>query len=381
MNTPAPIQRIGDTPVKEEDILNRFDVHFTPEFRAWLSEESISLALTTYEGGKLIIVGPGLNGETIVNERNFERCMALHVEKDRNIWISTHHNIWQLENALEPGKHLNDQWDRAYFPRSSHITGGVDMHEIMKANDGHLYGVVTGHNCIARITHEEKGSFSPYWKPPFIDVVLPEDRCHLNGMCLENGELAYASMVSTSNKAGEWRKDREAGGLIMDMRTDEIVAEGLCMPHTPRMYNGGLWFLEAGKGYLCKLDVKTGEVERVLWRPGFLRGLHFYKDYAFICCSCPRDKHFEGLPLDQELKDRDQEAQCSMDIIDLKKMECLHSITITGHVKEIYDVAILENCRQPLLYGIFGEDIRKIVVYGENQTEQGALGKRSTAVN
>ncbi len=381
MNNPTPIQRIGDTPVKEEDIVNRFDVHFTEEFKKWIAKENISLALTTYEGGKLIIVGPGQEGTLIVSERNFERCMALHVENHRNIWISTHHYIWQLENALEPGKLLNDQWDRTYFPRSSYVTGGVDMHEIMIANDGHLYGVVTGYNCVARISHDEKGSFSPYWKPPFIDEILPADRCHLNGMCLENGELAYVSMVSNSNEAGKWRKDRDSGGIIMDMRTDEVVVDGLCMPHTPRIHNGDLWFLEAGKGYLCKLDIKTKKVERVLWRPGFLRGLHFYKDYAFICCSCPRDKTFEGLPLDQELEKRGEKPQCSMDIIDLKTMECIHSITITGHVKEIYDVAIIEDCCQPLLYGVIGEDIRHIVVFGENKTELGALDNRSTTVN
>ena len=94
--------------------------------------------------------------------------MATCVEKD-NIWISTHHNVWQLENGLDEGQYFDGQWDRVYLPRASFITGGVDVHDIMRANDGHLYGVITGYNCIARITHDEKGSFSPHWKPPFIN--------------------------------------------------------------------------------------------------------------------------------------------------------------------------------------------------------------------
>ncbi|MCB9989738.1 MAG: TIGR03032 family protein [Rhodospirillales bacterium] len=371
------IRRVGDTPDKEEDIVNRFDLHLNDPFINFLSTENMSIALTTYQGGKLIVVGPGQVSATVA-ERNFERCMALYVEEDRNIWISTHHNIWKLENGLEPDQIWHGQWDRMYLPRSAYVTGGVDMHEIVRASDGFLYGVVTGWNCIARIAHDEKGSFAPYWRPPFIDATVFEDRCHLNGLCLDDGTLSYVSMVSQSNVNLGWKGDRECGGLIMDMRTNEIVASGLCMPHTPRIHRGDLWFLEAGKGYLCKLDRKSGEIERIMWRPGFLRGLHFHKNYAFICSSAPRDENFQGLPLDQELKKRKEEARCALDVINIDTMTVDYSITITGSVKEIYDVALLEGCRQPLLYGVFGEDIRKIVICGKDESAQGALHDRLT---
>jgi len=362
------IMRVGDSPDNEADLVNRFDLHLNDAFIGFLAQENISLAFTTYEAGKLIIVGPGQSGAT-VTERNFERCMAMYTE-GQDIYISTHHYILQLENALQPKQFWNGQWDRMYLPRSAFFTGGVDMHEIIRAADGHLYGVVTGHNCIARIEHGKYGAFSAYWKPPFIDAIVPQDRCHLNGFCVdENKELAYVSMVANTNVAGEWKKHRDDGGLLMDIRSNEVVASGLCMPHTPRLRDGKLWFLEAGKGYICTLDLKTGDVERVLWRPGFLRGLHFYKDYAFICSSAPRDKTFEGLPLDGELKDRNEEPRCAIDIINLKTMEVECSAHITGHVKEIYDVAILQGCRQPLLHGFFGEEIRNIVVYGEDYTK------------
>ena len=67
---------VGDTPVDRNQIPNPFHLHFTSGFRQWLAQERVSLALTTYEGGKLIIIGPGLQGGTVVTERNFERCMA-----------------------------------------------------------------------------------------------------------------------------------------------------------------------------------------------------------------------------------------------------------------------------------------------------------------
>lgn len=369
------IKRVGDTPVNEADIVGRFDLHFSRDFVQFLSQENMSVTFTTYEGGKLIIVGPGHDGAT-VTERNFERCMALFVEKD-NIWISTHHNVLQLENGIMEGQYWQGQWDRIYLPRTALFTGGVDMHEITRANDGHIYGVVTWYNCIARLNPDEWGSFTPYWKPHFVEKIVPEDRCHLNGLCLEDGELAYVTMVAETDSAFEWRKHRNDGGLIIDIRTNEIIARGLCMPHTPRLYNGDLWFLEAGKGYLCKMDMKTREIERVLWRPGFLRGLHFYKNYAFICCSAPRDETFTGLPLDQELEKRGEQPRCALDIINLDTMEVEHSAHITGSVKEIYDVALLEGCRQPILYGFFGEEIRNITVLGEDETGGGPINNRS----
>lgn len=351
----------GDTP--KQNIFNPFQLHFSGDFRDWLASQNLSVALTTYEGAKLIIIGPGLNGGTTVTERNFERCMAVTVEDHRHIWISTHHQIWKLENGIKPGRHL-DGWDRVYLPRTSHITGGVDIHDLAIGKGGALYGVVTQYNCIAQIGGA-RGSFSPVWKPSFISEVIAEDRCHLNGFCLERGVPAYATIVGVSNALNGWRAHRHDGGAIIDTRSNQTVASGLAMPHTPRLHQGKLWFLEAARGWFCSIEPATGKVERLLWRPGFLRGLRFHGDYAFICSSKPRDETFKGLPLDDELCKRNQEARCAVDIIDLKSMTVLHSLEITGHVKELYDVAVLADCRQPLLYGVEGKDIRQMVVIGD----------------
>lgn len=365
---------VGDSPDKITE--NPFHIHFEGVFRQWIADENLSLALTTYEGAKLILIGPGVRGGTIVSERNFERCMSMFVEDHRHIWLSTHHHIWKLENGLEDGYHY-EGWDRVYLPRLSHVTGGVDVHDLVRAGDGHLYGVITGYNCIARICPEEKGCFTPFWKPPFVTEIVGEDRCHLNGFCLdENDEFAYATVVGVSNEKGGWREHKNDGGVIIDMRTDEIVAEGLSMPHTPRLYQGDLWVLEAGTGHLCRVNPKTKEVERKLWRPGFLRGLRFYKNYALICCSSPRDKTFKGLPLDDELEKRKVQPQCALDVVDLNSMEVVFSMQITGTVKEIYDVALLPGCKQPLLHGVIGDEIRKFVVLGEDESSKGPLKTR-----
>jgi len=363
----------GDTP--QSNIQDPFDLHFSGEFRQWIAHQGISLALSTYEGAKIIIIGPGMQGGTIVSERNFPRCMALCVDSDRNIYVSTDHCVWQLENGLDSNKQL-DGWDRVYLPRKAFITGSVDIHDLAIDHKKRLLGVVTHYNCIAEIG-SKNGNFAPLWRPPFISEIIGEDRCHLNGFCLdENKKPAYATIVGKSDEADGWRKHRGNGGIIIDLKTNEIIAENLAMPHTPRLYKGALYFLESGSGWLCRIDNNSGNVEKLLWRPGFLRGLRFKDNYAFLCSSKPRDTTFSGLPIQDELDKRNKEAICAIDVIDIDKMEAIHSVQITGSVKELYDVAILENCRQPLLYGTEGDEIQKIISLGDDTSEKGAFKGR-----
>lgn len=35
--------------------------------------------------------------------------------------------------------------------------------------------------------------------------------------------------------AGCWRDGRTNGGIVIDITTDEIIASGLSMPHSPRV--------------------------------------------------------------------------------------------------------------------------------------------------
>ncbi len=66
---------------------------------------------------------------------------------------------------------------------------------------------------------------------------------------------------------------RNDGGVIIDVETDEIVCDGLSMPHSPRWHNGKLWVLNAGTGYLGWVDFETKKFVPFTFCPGFLRGL------------------------------------------------------------------------------------------------------------
>ena len=136
------------------------------------------------------------------------------------------------------------------------------------------------------------------WCPKFITKLAGEDRCHLNGLAMIDGEARYVTACAETNIVDGWREHRSGGGIVIDVQTDEIIARGLSMPHSPRWYREKLWLLDAGTGYFGHVDLETGEFNRLTFCPGFARGLSFTGNYAVIGISLPRhDPTFQGLSL------------------------------------------------------------------------------------
>ncbi len=108
--------------------------------------------------------------------------------------------------------------------------------------------------------------------------------------------------VSTSDVADGWRERRREGGVVIDVRDNRLVATGLSMPHSPRVYRDRLWLLNSGTGNFGSIDLTNGRFEPLTFCPGYLRGLAFVGDYAVTSLSRPRhDTTFGGLPLNDAL--------------------------------------------------------------------------------
>src|SRR5262249_56141027 len=91
-------------------------------------------------------------------------------------------------------------------------------------------------------------SCTPLGRPPFVSRLAPEDRCHLNGLALEDGRARYATAVSRSDVADGWRERRRDGGVVIDVRTNAVVAAGLSVPPSPRGYRRRRGALHSGTG-------------------------------------------------------------------------------------------------------------------------------------
>src|SRR5205823_11150226 len=84
-------------------------------------------------------------------------------------------------------------------------------------------------------------SFVPRWQPPFVTALRAEDRCHLNGLAAADGQVRYATALGETDAPAGWRANKVNGGILMEVPGGRVVARGLSMPHSPRLYAGRLW--------------------------------------------------------------------------------------------------------------------------------------------
>lgn len=358
--SPAPTALLGDENRAEPS----FELFTSRQFLSWLAEQGVSLALTTYQAGKLFLLGMQPDGKLSVSERTFNRCMGLCSDA-QTLWMSTLYQLWRLENALPPGQASSDGFDRVYVPQVAYTTGDVDIHDLAVDRDGRVVFANTLFGCLA--TPSERHSFTPLWRPPFVSRLAAEDRCHLNGLALRDGRPAYVTCVSQSNVADGWRDRRRDGGVVVDVEANAIAASGLSMPHSPRWYRDRLWLLSSGSGYFGYVDLAAGSFEPVAFCPGYLRGLAFVGDFAVVGSSKARaNRTFQGLDLDANLAAHDADARCGLYVIDLRSGDLVHFLRVEGVVDELYDVAILPGVRRPKAVGLLSDEIRRTISIGES---------------
>jgi uncharacterized protein (TIGR03032 family) len=349
--------QLGTTPSDQP----HFEAIASRQFTSWLAAQRISLAFTTYQTGKLFLIGLQPDGRLSVFERTFNRCLGLWGD-GQTLWMTSLYQLWRFENALDAGQVANG-YDRVYVPQVGYVTGDLDIHDVAVDADGRVVFVNTLFGCLATIS--DRHSFVPLWKPLFLSKLAAEDRCHLNGLAMESGRAAYVTSVSESDVADGWRERRRDGGCVIDVRTNETIVSGLSMPHSPRVYRDQLWLLDSGTGHFGRVDRDTGQFEPLTFCPGYLRGLSFIGDFAVVGLSqCRENRTFQGLALDDNLKSHDAEAHCGLCVIDLRSGDLVHWLWLQGIVRELYDVVVLSGVRRPSALGFKTDEIRRTISIG-----------------
>ena len=154
----------------------------------------------------------------------------------------------------------------------------------------------------------------PRWLPPFVSSLAAEDRCHLNGLAMEDGRPRYVTAMSETDTPQGWRPGKATGGCLIDVPSGATVARGLAMPHSPRVHQGRIWLLDSGRGRLVTVDPKTGSAEVVCELPGYARGLALVGPLALVGLSKIRETStFGGVPV----ADRRDKLKCGVAIVEL----------------------------------------------------------------
>src|ERR1044072_8493132 len=87
-----------------------FEVVASRQFSSWLAERRCSLAFTTYQSGKLFLLGLQPDGRLSVFERTFNRCLGLWGD-GQTLWMTSLYQLWRFENVLERDQ-SHDGYDR-----------------------------------------------------------------------------------------------------------------------------------------------------------------------------------------------------------------------------------------------------------------------------
>ena len=195
------IEEFHNTITDEKNTKPEFSISSSRGFTEWLANSRISLAFTTYKIGRLFFIGLQQDGKLSVFQRSFERCMGLYANGS-SLYMSSIYQLLKFENILEKGTN-HDDYDSLYAPQLSWITGDCDIHDISVDDTKNVIFVNTLFNCLAKPSQTH--SFTPIWKPPFISDLVAEDRCHLNGLAMQNGKAQFVTSVSESDASDGWR--------------------------------------------------------------------------------------------------------------------------------------------------------------------------------
>jgi uncharacterized protein (TIGR03032 family) len=364
---------------KEDSTEKAFDFSSTStdNFPKILTALNISLAVTSYQSARLILIRS--DGESIdTNLKEFPRPMGIYADEER-ITLGTFTQVLEfkrsddilesikngsldstenfskkaLEKEKEKMEALKKQRDEEiseikkanalYLHRASLTTGMINIHDIAWGDEG-LWVVNSTFSCLSTLSPDN--SFVARWKPNFISELVPEDRCHLNGMAMKDGKPKYVTTFNMEDSRDSWSEGRIDYGTLIDVDTHEILLEGMIMPHSPKVYQDEIYVCESGLGVVWKYNPITKEKTQIVKLQGFTRGLYFYGGVMFVGTSQVRASEIKNpTPISTIY----EETYAGIWMINLETSEEIAHLKFDGDVDQIYDITIIPDSTMPEL--------------------------------
>jgi uncharacterized protein (TIGR03032 family) len=357
------------------------EIHYeyAPNLPGILNQLGISLVVSTYQAGKIVVLSARGNA-LAVTFHAFNRPLGVAF-RDDCLAVASRREVWFLGAAPSIARGINPTgtYDACFLARYAHYTGEIEAHDLAwasSAGGNELWVVNTLFSCLC--TLGGNFCFVPRWRPPFISALAAEDRCHLNGLALEEGRPRYVTALSQSDTRTGWRADKVNTGCVIDVSTGRTLATGFAMPHSPRLHAGRLWLLDSGRGRLVEVDRDGvnqdgmnqvgGAAEAVASLPGYTRGLGLCGGYAFVGLSKIRQTSmFGGVPI----AERKDQLKCGVAVVELATGNVVSLFEFKTVAEEIFEVAVLPKVRAPFVQGPSP---------GDDQQEQVWLAASETAV-
>ena len=332
-----------------------FEARADGGFSRWLLQSRSTVAVSTYQAGVLAFFS--WNGTQIsVFLRRFEKVMGLDWDGSRLV-VATRHALMIHANSSVLARRFREdgQYDALYLPRTSYHYPDLHVHDVGLVSDS-VWMVNTRFNCLSHPS--DRMTFEPIWSPPFITDLVPEDRCHLNGLAMRDGKPAFVTALAETNIVGGWRDHKAKGGVVIEVESREVVARDLSMPHSPRWHEGALYVLNSGLGELLRIDPRDGSREVICRLTGYLRGLTFHGPHALVgLCQARETALFGGVPVAETGK----RLLCGIALVDLRTGHTSGFLEITSGCTELFDLRVLRGEVRPAIVHIDSPDAKEAI--------------------
>jgi uncharacterized protein (TIGR03032 family) len=339
---------------------NKFDINYSNTIPNILKSNNICVLLSTYQAGKVIILSAR---EDVLYQTpiTFNKPMGIAIQgnklaiacQNEIVFFSKNENVSTFVNTEDK------KFDCIYVERATYNTSTLDIHDL-DFGDGLLWGVNTLFSCLS--IFDINYSFRPKWKPSFISQLVPEDRCHLNGMAIKDDIPRFVTSLSVDNVYQGWRKNKLETGVLLEVPSGEVILSNLSMPHSPRFYKNELYLLESGTGKLLKVLPEEKKSVEVFNFQCFIRGLSFSNDLAFIGKSQIRESSSDF----NHLEIKKNSINAGLIVFCMKTSTIIGEINYTSDIQELFDIQVLENTSNAVIISKEIEQFKNIITFPGN---------------
>lgn len=332
-------------------------IRTTKKISEFFSEHNFSILISSHENGQVISLG-ALDQKFTFRTYTCAKPMGIAATNDRLAIVADDSikffNLKKIPNSQGNTIRKSQNFSSSFVASHSNYLGKIDCHEIVFSDKSIIFAN-TKLNCLCEVGDQSQNHFIPIWKPDFIDSLVYEDRCHLNGLACDprsEGDFVV-SCHGHQNHHKSWSNDIQPDqGCLIHSRHGTLLNENLSMPHSPRFWNDQIVFCNSGYGTLDLYSIESGKHETIYQLPGFTRGLSIFKNYAIVGFSKARERtFFKNLPILDDIK-YNKDLQCGLAIIDLRERRMVHGIELLGFVNEVFSIQILNNIQIPELIGL-----------------------------
>ena len=233
-------------------------------------------------------------------------CTGLWLNNNR-LYIALMTSDYMILRVYEPGREM----------KTIVSSSLCDVHDIRMIGD-ELHVVSTGTNEVAVL--DDNGRISKSWKMQGFG-----DSSHINCLDVWDDRLVATAFGRFTTYRGY--KGRKGTGIVIDVKTQEVITNGLHAPHTPRRdEDGGVYICNSGDH--CLTYKKNGSEKIVTFPGAFTRGLAITENSIY--CGLSSLRHRKDLPGDIIV------TTARLVVVDKEKFETIRQIALPQ--KEIYDI-------------------------------------------